>query len=1011
MAIATLISSAYEAFSMTVRKPVSSFSMLETTDGANIFVAKDGSLMSIVKIDGVTQVVGEPEIDEIIRRMTTNMAKYLGQAGHALQFSFVRDPDWSSEMIKSQLVAARGTARTLDLNLKDLFDERVNYLKNFVVYEAYYVVLWTRLSALSKQERDRARISSKPPKMWPEVSDAQDVFRAARPLRDRHKAFVSSFVQELRDVRIRARVVPAHEGVKNIRASVYPDFVGADWRPTLINDPTPMRHPEASQGDASHLLWPRLDEQIFVREAERVNQRIVTIGSRHFAGIDMAVGPQELFGFSKLLQRMIDADEFPWRASFLIEGDGLSGLGLKAFLASIFSWSSSENRPIKDAIKELQEARLNGTIITKFRASFATWAASDNLALIEERSSRLQTAVESWGYCIAAPTAGDPLACVMSSALGVDAASTAVPTAMPLSDVITLLPWDRDASPWTSGAIMFRTPDKRIWPFQPGSSLQDTFIDIIFAPPGKGKSVYLNTANFASCLSPVSTQGVGGAKLPRIAIIDIGPSSSGLISLLKEALPPSRRHEALYTRLSNTEAFAINPFDTQVGCRHCFPHERQFLINFICAIGTQIGEKAPPKSLAELAGFCVDALYDMYSDENKKSEPKPYIPGVDHAVDEAITRYNLPLSDQPIWWEIVDAFFQRGELHYATLAQRHAVPMLQDIAVILRNPEIADIFEGAKDDGERIISILERTVISAAKEYPILSRPTRFDIGDARVVALDLDEVARGGTGAADKQAALMYMLARFTLAKDFYLNAALLNINSSGGRPIIPVSYRAHHTARIQRIQEVPKRLVYDEFHRTGGSRAVRDQVVVDMREGRKWNVHIALASQLLGDFDEDMVKLASGIWIMGGSTPADAEECQKIFGLSDTATMIVRDRLNGPGPGGAPFLAILGMKDGRQEHLLYNTLSPIEIWAFSTTAEDAALRNRLYARLGAIEARRRLAIRYPTGTAKTDIERRIQIMIESGTAVDRSKAQDGIISQIADEIVDEKASPRIRA
>ena len=84
MALANFVSNAIEAFSSTVKKPVSSFSMLETTDGQQIFVAKDGSLMSIVKIDGITRVIGEPELNNIVHRMTTNMAKYLGQPGHAL---------------------------------------------------------------------------------------------------------------------------------------------------------------------------------------------------------------------------------------------------------------------------------------------------------------------------------------------------------------------------------------------------------------------------------------------------------------------------------------------------------------------------------------------------------------------------------------------------------------------------------------------------------------------------------------------------------------------------------------------------------------------------------------------------------------------------------------------------------------------------------------------------------------------------------------------------------------
>src|SRR3546814_16914769 len=126
-------------------------------------------------------------------------------------------------------------------------------------------------------------------------------------------------------------------------------------------------------------------------------------------------------------------------------------------------------------------------------------------------------------------------------------------------------------------------------------------------------------------------------------------------------------------------------------------------------------------------------------------------------------------------------------------------------------------------------------------------------------------------------------------------------------------------------------------------------------MSEGRKWGIHIALASQLLDDFDKDMVDMATGIWIMGVGTDRAAKEAQAIFGLSATATEIVRRDLRGPGPAGAPFLAVLALKEGEHEHLLVNTLCPTELWAFSTTAQDAALRNQLYAPPGALQARPR--------------------------------------------------------
>jgi len=83
----------------------------------------------------------------------------------------------------------------------------------------------------------------------------------------------------------------------------------------------------------------------------------------------------------------------------------------------------------------------------------------------------------------------------------------------------------------------------------------------VYARPGSGKSVLSNAQNLALCMSG------GITRLPRIAIIDIGPSSSGLISLLKEALPEKDRHLVAYHRLRMLPEYSINPFDTQLGSR------------------------------------------------------------------------------------------------------------------------------------------------------------------------------------------------------------------------------------------------------------------------------------------------------------------------------------------------------------------------------------------------------------------------------------------------------------
>jgi intracellular multiplication protein IcmB len=986
------------AAGVMLKRPMSTYCFLETTDGAHNLIGKDGSICSIIRVDGLKRVMGVEELVRVASHMTEKMSSWMASPGHAVQIWFARDPDLSGDLVKNLMLPARNVAKRLGIDLEDVFSERERHLPRYIVWEGFYIAVWTRLSVLTKQELERTKAEMTPPKGWPNMADAQNVFKSTRRLIVRHDSVVNAFVQDLGGIEIRAQKLDVHDALKVIRSSVYPDLTDADWRPSLSGDPIVVRRPEASAGDYSHLFWPRVDEQLFVRGAERVNTRIIQIGRYNWAYVNMSIGPQTLRPFAEFLQGMVAHREFPWRISFLIEGDGLKHFSIKASLASIMAFTNtSENKPIKEAIRQLQEMRSQGEVVVRMRVSFATWSlVSEGIEQIEERASRLQRAVEGWGYCGASMNAGDPLSGVFSSALGLDVASTAPGGAPPLSDVMYMLPWNRDSSPWDKGPVLFRTPDGRPWPYMPSSSKQNMSIDLIAAPPGFGKSVNMTAMNLALCLSPQATAGLGGSKLPRIAILDIGPSSSGLISLLKEALPVNRRHEVQYRRLRMVKEHAINVFDTQLGCRRPLQIERSFLVNFISLLGTPVGQKVPPDGFADLAGVVVDMAYERLDDRSRKGRPKPYVRGQDSVIDAAIDKFNLEIDPEETWWGVADKFFEirsDDSIHYANLAQRFAVPLLEDLNISVREKQIEDMFgkAGVGGSGESLIEYFQRTISSSIREYPILTMPTRFDIGDSRVVALDLDEAAPKGGGPADKQTAMVYMLGRYILARDFYLNEEALGS--------FPEEYRPYQRSRIKRLRETQKRIVFDEFHRTKSSQIVREQVLIDMREGRKWGVSIALASQLLDDFDASMIDMATGVWIMGVNNDRSAEQAAQIFGLSATAKDIVSRSLNGPGPTGAPFLAVLVMKDGRHEHLLYNTLGPTELWAFSTTAEDAALRNRLYQLVGAVEARRLLSKRYPNGSAKSEIERRVQALAENGGSVD--EAQDGIIETLAQELI----------
>lgn len=979
-------------FQVVLKQTIESFITLETSDDQFTLVAKDGSLITYLKIDGSRQIIGDSEYQHIIEGATIKMGARFDRPGHAMQCFFVRDPNRIRGYLGQMIRPAKKTAQNIGMNLDDLFEERINNLSRFLTYEESYFVLWTRPSVLTKSEIKTA-IDEKKEKKWVSASFSQFPLAAIDAIRTRHKSYVTAVVSALDELGIRCDKMEVHDALTAVKNNMFPNKVNENWRGCLPGDIIPPRMP-TDKGDMSDILWPSLPHQISVGDAMVIDQHICQVGSLYWCGIDMSLAPMEPAPFTQILNRLFEAD-IPWRFSVLIEGGGIAASALRQFAASVLGATNSLNKQIKFSLEGLERLSRREPVV-KMRISFATWAPAGELNLINERVSVLSQTIESWGYCQVADFSGDPLDCVMSSAMGIHCAGTAPTAVAPMYEVMKMLPWQRPSSPFDVGSILLRTPDGKLWPYQTGTNLTTTWFDLVFAQPGAGKSVMMNTLNLGTCLTP------GLSSLPFIAVIDIGPSSSGLISLIKEALPIDREHEAAYYRLQMAHSFAVNPFDTHLGCREPLIDDRSYLVELLSLLCTPPGHSKSYDGIQQLSGLVVDEMYRWRNDSEANAEPRPYLARLDQDVDEALAKYNVHLPSDPYWWDVVDKMFDLGEYRVSLLAQRHASPTLGDAITASRRPQIQNLLSETSigASAETVINAFERMITSAIREFPILASVTQFDISGARVCSLDLMDVAPQGDDVADRQTSIMYMLARQTLVQSWWMAKEQLEF--------IPEKYRAYHEAKLQDIAESPKRLCYDEFHRTTSSVAVRNQLIRDVREGRKRGVQILLASQLLDDFDDDMVDLATGVWVLGAAISDSAiANIKNRFGLTDTAEHIIRYKLTGPKAHGAPALFVLGTTDGRYEQFLFNTLGPIELWAMSTSAEDVALRNRLYKRLGAGRARQMLAAVFPGGSARNEIKRRIIEMSETGES--RDALTSTIVGKMVEELVDK--SEKLRA
>ncbi|MDE0378502.1 MAG: hypothetical protein OXI20_04600, partial [Rhodospirillales bacterium] len=762
----------------------------------------------------------------------------------------------------------------------------------------------------------------------------------------------------------------------------------ADWRPVTAANEAPARHTEPPEAGA---FPPPLAPQLLVREPERIGSGI-RIGGRLYGALDMVLGPRQSRPFAELMAGL-SAAGLPCRVSMLIESGGLQRFDatVSRVAASFLAFSSSDSLHVRNALRDVAALAADAHAIVRLRLGLLTWVRADeNEAALVARLGRLQQVAEGWGEAVFTPLTGDPLESLAASVPGFCCGATAEPALAPLAEALRLLPVSRPAPPGGASAEaghLFRSADGKPLPLA-GSGAGDYGFELIYGLPGQGKSVLMNALGLAFCLEP------GRSRLPLAAVIDVGPSSSGLISLIREALPPARRHEAGWFPLRMTAAHAINPCDTQLGCRTPLPAERAFLANLLSLMVTPAGAAGTPDGMRELIGPALTSAYALRSDKEPGAEPHAYSEGRDPQVDAAIEAAGLRLPDRALWWEAVDALFEAGEADAAARAQRYAVPTLGDLLASVREPAVQGLVGDTRygAGGETVTQAFIRILTALSGDWPVMFAPTAFDVGGARLAAIDLAEVAPQGSAEAARQSAAFYLLARHALTRHWWI--------ADDGLASIPEPYREWHSSRLRDIREAPKRLCYDEFHRTAGAPAVRAQVERDVREARKLRVRLALASQRLDDFGGALAELANRYWILGsGGKAREADILASLFALNETLAETVRYRLTGPGRDGAPALLISSGTGDRFERLVVNTPGPVELWALTTSPVDVALRNRVGVLLPPANARAALARAFPAGTARERIETEL-VRADTGNA-GRAASEAVVLDRLAGEIV----------
>ena len=970
------------------RKPLEAFVAPEAVL-EDALLCSDGSLVSMFRIEGVRSMMGAEELERFVALASRELNGLLLDRGHALHVVFERASDQGSAVAEAVSERQVKICEALGLELSDLVNERRKRLAPLLAEETLIVAGWTRPDVLGGQQarRDRAGIRKRL-KVWlPREDDSQCALAAYESLEPRHSAMMDTLGGLFRESGVAAERLDGAAAVRMLRVFINGvESTSAEWRPVGVDNEAPPRVTEPVEDG---FFPPPLASQILVREPQLRGAGGLELGERLYGALNMTLGPREPRPFSELIGRLADAG-LPFRLSMLIEGGGLAHVGPAAakVASSFLAFSSFDTRGVRDALGELTALRAEARAVVRFRLGLLTWVGREEQDTVLGRNvSRLQQLAEGWGEMVFSPLVGDRLEAFAATVPGLGCGGTGEAAVAPLTEVLRLMPVGRPAPLARDGINhLFRSPDGRVLPLS-YERAADYGFELIYGLPDRGKSVLMNSLGLAFCLQGRTS------RLPRVAVIDVGPSSSGLISLIREALPWERRDEAVWARLEMSTRWAINPCDTQLGCREPLPAEREFLSNLLGLILTPAEASGVPDGLREAIGPTITAAYAKRSDMVSGAEPNPYTEGRDSEIDEALERHGCEVEEKAVWWEIVDLLFAAGAYEAAGRAQRYAVPVLGDFVAAVRDDAVQGLIGEAVygTGGESVTKAFQRMVTGAGAAWPVMFAPTAFSLSGVRVAGIDLGGVAPKGSWEADRQTAAMYLLARQALTRDWWFSEE----NLEG----IAEPYRKWHAERLKEIRETPKRLAFDEFHRTGGAPAVRAQVERDARECRKQRVRLVLASQHLDDFGKTLVGLANWYWVLGaGGKREEIETLSKVFDLNETLRDVILFELKGPGSEGAPALLMAPDEGGRYEQVVVNTPGPVELWALSTSPTDVALRNRLYERLPPAQARAVLGRAFASGSVRRRLVDEIGKL--EGRGVRGRAAESEVLDRLAEEL-----------
>ena len=939
--------------------PLTDTSLLTTSD----------DIMSVIEIKGSRRLMGESEFEQMASNLSNTLTKVMKSANgmqHSFGIGFRSAPSSSIRLLGEIMTPNLMTARRFGVRDEISIEDQISALAGKCKEETIYLILYTHTEGLSPSDKKRLvawreLMTEKMVKAAPRMSTDSDFNQrprsAAPTLVPRHVATLDNLVQDLQKdmekggVGILAEVLDIRIALSLIRRHVDAGNFNSLWRPRLIGDSNAVIPGLASRdGNVSHFFPMRIGRQLISEPLKEYFSDVEYSkrGNIFYAGVVLEVPPEEgSLPFSDLSARI--GRQIPWTINMELIPNGVNLRKVDQFYAGFVGAMGDYNKRVKQGWMSLKKLQRDGTYIGALRVTFVTWGFNEPEVTLN--LSFLKSAIESWGSCVGTNETGAPGLVSLNAAAGFSKRMPAPYIAGPVNDFARMIPVFPPASVWESGQVVTHTKDGRPYPVGIGSTLQNYWGTLIFAPTGYGKSFLMNMINAGIIFAP------GLEELPYLTVIDVGPSSRLVMDLARSLLPERLARQVVSIRVRNDKSFSVNPFDTQLGCDRPTEVDRDFQVSVISTVCPGLGNEGER--------FIGQVINEAYKIMGRKSPlQRRWQNSMNDKISLLIKEINMDVTDRTFVWEVVDALFDAGLVDDASLAQRYAVPRLPDLIKASRTKEILDAYSSAPSaTGEMILDVFTRNIQTAQTEYELICDVTQFEIASARVVSIDLEEVVTGSDSEEGKRrAAMMFLFARRLGAKNYFLRWDEIS-------SLVPERYFEYQKNRVKGLEESMKYLEYDEVHYASGMPAMAKRMQEDLRVGRKYKCVTMMSSQLLHDFPRSTVDNCYTYFILGAGTDTSLGELGTTFGLTSSEVSAIKVDCTGPGRLFGLFKTI----KGTTSQVLYTTAGPFTRWAYSTSKDDALLRTEVTNLLGGdyLRALKMLASAYPSGTARDEMDR----------------------------------------